>query len=247
LVESVGYLRKYQVPEVPANVVGVSATTPDGRSRRWEKHRAARREELVDATMRAIRTHGATVGMDGIAAAAGTSKTVFYRHFTDRAGLYAAVADRVDRTIMRDVISAAGDADGGQGDGRAGGHAEGRALIGAAIDAYLRQVEHDPEIYRFIVAAPILETSTGDPSAPVTRHIAEQISVLLDTGITPDPVRSRVWAHGIVGMVRSAADDWLTRGAGESGVTREQLAALLTDLAWSGLSSEWGDRPARRP
>lgn len=182
--------------------------------------------------MRAIRAHGATVGMDGIAAAAGTSKTVFYRHFSDRAGLYAAVADRVDRTIMRDVTAAAGDPDRNP--------SEGRALIGAAIDAYLRLVENEPEIYRFIVAAPILETSSGDPSGPVTRHIAEQISALLDAGLSPDPVRSRVWAHGIVGMVRSAADDWLTRGAAESRVSRDRLAALLTDLAWSGLSRDWG-------
>src|SRR5688572_20244445 len=106
--------------------------------------------------MRAIRANGATVGMDGIAAAAGTSKTVFYRHFSDRAGLYAAVADRVDRTIMRDVTAAAGDPDRDP--------AEGRSLIGSAIDAYLRLVENEPEIYRFIVAAPILETSSGDPS-----------------------------------------------------------------------------------
>lgn len=228
------YLRKYQVLQVPANVIGVSATTPDGRSRRWDEHRAVRRKELVDATMRAIRAHGATVGMDGIAAAAGTSKTVFYRHFTDRAGLYAAVADRVDRTIMRDVTAAAG----GPPDQ---GLAEGRALIGAAIDAYLRLVEHEPEIYRFIVAAPILERSSGDPSAPVTRHIAEQISALLETGLSPDAERSRVWAHGIVGMVRSAADDWLIHGAGDSGVPRRRLAALLTDLAWTGLSHDWSD------
>lgn len=212
----------------------MTPTTPDGRSLRWEKHREQRRKELVDATMRAIRSHGATVGMDEIAVEAATSKTVFYRHFTDRAGLYAAVADRVDRTIMRDVTSATEDG------GSAGSPAGGRAVIAAAIDAYLRLVENEPEIYRFIMAAPILETSSGDPSGPVTRHIAEQISALLDTGLAPDPVRSRVWAHGIVGLVRSAADDWLNRGGLQSGVARERLAALLTDLAWSGLSRDWG-------
>ena len=51
---------------------------PDGRSTRWDQHRAARRRELVDATLRAIRQHGAGVGMDDIAAVAGTSKTVVY-------------------------------------------------------------------------------------------------------------------------------------------------------------------------
>ena len=36
----------------------------DGRTRRWEGYRATRRAELVDAAIRAIRRHGATVGME---------------------------------------------------------------------------------------------------------------------------------------------------------------------------------------
>lgn len=173
--------------------------------------------------------------MDDIAAMAGTSKTVFYRHFTDRSGLYAAVSHRVDENIMRDVTSAAGHGH--------EAHHGGRAVIAAAIDAYLRLVEEEPEIYRFVVAAPLLERgAAGDPSAPVSAHIAEQISVLLDATLgvdTIDPVRSRVWAHGVVGMVRAAADDWLTRGGADSDVDRAHLADLLTELAWSGLSGAW--------
>ncbi|MFN2319332.1 MAG: TetR family transcriptional regulator [Dermatophilaceae bacterium] len=220
----------------------MSATTPratgggtvrggDGRSRRWDEHRTTRRHELVDATLRAIQTHGAGVGMDDIAAVAGTSKTVFYRHFTDRAGLYAAVATRVDDNIMRDVTAAAGVGDGG------------RSVIASAIDAYLRLVEEEPEIYRFVVTAPILDRAgVGDPSGPVSAHIAEEITALLESALgveAAEPVRSRVWAYGVVGMVRAAADDWLTRGGAASGVTREELAGLLTDLAWSGLSPAW--------
>lgn len=210
---------------------GPAAGGGDGRSRRWDAHRTARRHELVDSTLRAIRIHGATVGMDDIAAVAGTSKTVFYRHFTDRAGLYAAVAARVDGTIMRDITAATG---------REGG---GRLVIAAAIEAYLRLVEEEPEIYRFVVTAPILDRpGGGDPSGPVSVHIAEEISALLDGTLgsgAAHPVRSRVWASGVVGMVRAAADDWLTRGGASSGVSREDLAGLLTDLAWSGLSSAW--------
>jgi AcrR family transcriptional regulator len=208
-----------------------AAGVGDGRSRRWDEHRATRRHELVDATLRAIRTHGAGVGMEDIAAVAGTSKTVFYRHFTDRAGLYAAVAQRVDENIMRDVTAAA----------RVG--QRGRSVIASAIDAYLSLVEDEPEIYRFIVTAPILDRpGAGDPSGPVSAHIAEEISRMLDGALGADaaePVRSRVWASGVVGMVRAAADDWLNGGGAASGVTREELAVLLTDLAWSGLSQAW--------
>ena len=60
---------------------GNGAGRVDGRASRWEEHRRQRRVELVDHTVRAIRQHGAGVGLDDIAAQAGTSKTVIYRHF----------------------------------------------------------------------------------------------------------------------------------------------------------------------
>lgn len=199
----------------------------DGRSLRWERHRATRRQELVDATMRAIRTHGASVGMDDIAAAAATSKTVFYRHFTDRAGLYAAVTERVAETILRDLTK-----EGARSLGAP--HREG---IEKAIDAYLGLVENEPEIYRFVVTAPLLERAgAGDPSASVSTRVAEHLAVQLATWPRLDGQRARVWSHGVVGMVRAAADDWLGSGAAASGVSREELTGLLTDLAWSGLS-----------
>ena len=62
----------------------------DGRDARWVEHRRVRRRELVESTLRAIRRHGATVGMDEIAAEAGTSKPVIYRHFGEVAALIAA-------------------------------------------------------------------------------------------------------------------------------------------------------------
>src|SRR5438067_12547710 len=42
----------------------------DGRTRRWEGYRATRRAELVDAAIRAIRRHGAGLGMEDVAAEA---------------------------------------------------------------------------------------------------------------------------------------------------------------------------------
>lgn len=171
--------------------------------------------------------------MDEIAAEAGTSKTVFYRHFTDRAGLYAAVAERVAHTIMRDITSAT------EGGVSAGSRAAGRAVVAAAIDAYLRLVEEEPQVYRFIVSAPLLETAPSDPSGPVSARIADRIAALFESELRSGGLRARVWAHGVVGMVRAAADDWLTRGLADSGVSRTELADLLTALAWTGLSSDW--------
>jgi AcrR family transcriptional regulator len=215
-------------------VLGVSATT-DGRSTRWDEHRATRRRELVEATLRAIRQHGAAVGMDDIAAVAGTSKTVVYRHFTDRAGLYAAVAESVDDLIVRDLGAALG-ATGG--DLRALDSSP-RALVAAAIDAYLGLVEKDPEVYRFIVNAPLLDSPGGDPAKVVTNHIAEQMAQVLARALAAsgrDTSAAGVWGAGLVGLVRAAADRWL---ADPAGMSRQQLTDHLTDLAWGGLSTAW--------
>ena len=219
---------------------GAAATgaQADGRSTRWEQHRATRRRELVEAAVRAIRLHGAMVGMDDIAAVAGTSKTVVYRHFTDRQGLYAAVCESVDALILRDL---------GRALGAAGGdlttvESSPRELIAAAIDSYLALVERDPEVYRFVVNAPILDSpADGDPASAVTSHIAATLATVLRSGLLEagrDPRPAGVWAAGLVGMVRAAADQWLAGGDTQR-ATRSQLTDDLTDLAWSGLSSAW--------
>ena len=216
-----------------------AANTGDGRSTRWDEHRATRRHELVEATLRAIRQHGAAVGLDDIAAVAGTSKTVIYRHFADRQGLYAAVCASVDALILRDLGRAMG-TESGHGADLAAAARSPRELIEAAIDAYLQLVEKDPEVYRFVVTAPLLDRSGGgDPARPVTDHIGEQLSAVLAAALTVagrDASPAPVWGAGMVGMVRAAADQWLHD---PSALTRPQLTQHLTDLAWGGLAVAW--------
>ena len=74
---------------------------PDGRASRWDEHNSLRRRALVEDAVRAIREHGPSVGMDEIAAFSKTSKTVLYRHFGDKAGLYRAVVESVHEFILR--------------------------------------------------------------------------------------------------------------------------------------------------
>jgi AcrR family transcriptional regulator len=222
----------------------VTESPPDGRSSRWDEHRLTRRAELVEATLLAIRTHGAGVGMDEVAATARTSKTVFYRHFTDRAGLYTAVAERVDATIIRDLTRAAGDpvADGGRG------------VIRGVIASYLHLVEDDPQVYRFIVNAPIVppgERPEGDVAAGMTGRIAAHVADLVAggmasasppegvgrAGVPPDARACQLWGVALVGMVRAAADAWIADGGASAGPSSEQLADQLTALVWDGLAA----------
>ena len=215
--------------------MGATEATPDGRSSRWDGHRLARRAELVDATLRAIRTHGAGVGMDEVAATARTSKTVFYRHFTDRAGLYTAVAERVDATIIRGLTRAADEP------AHEGAPDAARAVVRAVIAAYLHLVEEDPEVYRFIVKAPLVppgERPHGDVAAGMTDRIAGHVGELVGAGLAADAgATPRLWGVALVGMVRATADAWLAAGGAAAGPSSDELADDLTALVWDGLGA----------
>ena len=71
------------------------APVVDGRSTRWDDHRAIRRAELVHAARKAVHKGGPGVSMDEIAAASGTSKSIIYRYFEDKTGLQIAIGASV--------------------------------------------------------------------------------------------------------------------------------------------------------
>lgn len=175
------------------------STVADGRSTRWVEHRARRRRELVEDTLRAIRLHGPTVGMDEIAAVAATSKSVIYRHFTDRRGLYGAVVEATMDYILHNVRSAMADA-----------HSDLIDVVADMTRAYLALVERDPEIYSFVLARPI-SPETRDAVTGLTTRIGDELTTtiaarLAELGRSTAPATT--WGHGLVGFIRAATDDW---------------------------------------
>ena len=70
-----------------------------------------------------------------------------------------------------------------------------------------------------------LSALVGDQAAALTATALERAG--------RDPAAAAPWGHGLVGLVRSAADWWLQA---ERPMLRTELAAHLTDLAWAGLS-----------
>jgi AcrR family transcriptional regulator len=199
--------------------------TQDGRSTRWEEHRRARRAELLDATLSAIRHHGASVGMEEIAARAGTSKTVLYRHFADRNDLYLAVCARVDELIVTQLRAAMLE------------HDTPRDMIAASIGTYLAIVEADPEVYRFVVQRPSLDRpEEADPVSGLTAAIGDHVAAALETQLRAagrDASAAGPWGHGLVGLVRSATDHWLSQSPR---LDRATLTDHLTQLIWAGLA-----------
>jgi AcrR family transcriptional regulator len=200
--------------------------TRDRRDSRWDDHRRARRHELVDATIAAVGKHGPGVGMEEIAAEAGTSKTVVYRHFADRAELHVAVCNRVASQLLPKLRNAI----------ESSSHP--REMVAAAIDTYLAFLEVDPQLYRFVVhpQGHNGHVGPGDPIDSLSEVVGEQAAAAIAVALQQagrDPAAAAPWGHGVVGLVRSAADWWLQA---ERPMLRSELAAHLTDLAWAGLS-----------
>ena len=199
-------------------------TRRDRRDSRWDEHRRARPEQLVDATIAAVSRHGAGVGMDEIATAAGTSKTVVYRHFADRTELHVAVCARVATSLTGRLREAMGSS------------SEPRQMVQAAVDTYLAFLEADPEVYRFVVTRSPAGDDASDPISSLSDLVGDQAAAVVAVALTQagrDPAAAAPWGHGVVGLVRSAADWWLRA---ERPMLRTELAAHLTDLAWAGLS-----------
>ena len=62
--------------------------------------REARREALLDAADRIVQRDGPAASMATIAAEAGITKPILYRHFGDKNGLYAALTDRHTERLL---------------------------------------------------------------------------------------------------------------------------------------------------
>ncbi|MEU9320259.1 MULTISPECIES: TetR family transcriptional regulator [unclassified Streptomyces] len=208
-------------------------------TRQAERQRTAaesRRRELLEAADRVVLRDGPGASMNAIAAEAGITKPILYRHFGDKGGLYRALAKRHTDALLI-ALRAALDAP-----------AERRRRVESTLDTYLAAIEARPQVYRFLMhpaddAAPATEQGfdVGRHSAPLLRRLGEELALVIAERVDLGPdseAMARIWGHGIVGMMHAAGDWWL----GERPCSREQLVSSLADLLWGRLSAA-GDRP----
>jgi AcrR family transcriptional regulator len=186
--------------------------------------RTQRRATMVQAAMDAVRTHGPGVSVAEIAAAAGITKPVLYRHFVDRADLQRAVGQEAAALLlarMAPTLSTNGDP---------------RAVVRAMVDAFLGSIEDEPELWRFVVHHPVERAAGAEIVDDARAEIATMLTAVLAEQLRQagrDTDRAAVWAQGLVGMVQSAGDWWLERRT----MSRAELTDHLTAIIWSGLSA----------
>ncbi|MBW3708886.1 TetR/AcrR family transcriptional regulator [Streptomyces griseus] len=209
-------------------------------ARSAERQRTAaesRRRELLEAADRVVLRDGPQASMNAIAAEAGITKPILYRHCGDKGGLYRALAKRHTDALLV-ALRAALDAP-----------ADRRERVESTLDTYLAAIEARPQVYRFLMhpsdnadAAPSPEQGfdVGRHSAPLLRRLGEELGQVIAERVDlgPDSEQmARIWGHGIVGMMHAAGDWWL----GDRPCSRERLVSSLADLLWGRLA-EAGDR-----
>jgi len=195
------------------------------RTERRHEVRADRREELLDAAIGGIRKHGPSASVDVLAAEAGITKPILYRHFGDRAGLARAVADRFATELESDLGKAIAQVTN-----------DTRALLAGTIDAFVSYIERDPVLYRFLV-------HPGTDAAVEVSGFLERISNLVALAIGEqlraagrDSGGAEVIARGVVSFVYAAGDWWVDRRT----MSRAQLVSYLTDFLSNGFTGQWG-------
>ena len=200
-----------------------SSTPSDGRSTRWEQHRAERRAELVRAARKAVHRHGPDISLDEIATTAGTSKSIVYRYFADKTGLQVAVGEAVVDQMHTALDEAARAA------------TTPREALRSMIDVYLEMVEGSPNVYWF-VTRPVTE----DASAPlgnfleaVATLIARPFARVMTAG-SAEVDQADIWAAGAVGFVRGSGEWWLRHRDDEGSPTREELTERVAAWLWAG-------------
>lgn len=180
--------------------------------------------------------------MNAIAAEAGITKPILYRHFGDKGGLYRALARRHTDGVL-DACRTAIDS-----------VTERRDRVEATLDAYLAAIEAHPQVYRFLMHPADEDNGDGDRRfgngphvPPLLRRLGEELAEVIAGRLDPGPdggLAARVWGHGIVGMMHAAGDRWLA----ERPCPRQELVRHIADLLWARMTEVPGqDAPVRCP
>jgi AcrR family transcriptional regulator len=178
---------------------------------------AERRDELLDACERAIRTIGPEASMADLAAEAGVTRPILYDHFGDRAGVAAAIAQRY-ADLLGEALTPVME--------RPKPFAE---VLRDGIDVFCRFVDREPALWRFLESAPPGE---GTIEFTVGRTLADTLAGAL-ARVGADPAVAPVWSAAIIGAVFLAAESWSAKRA----IPRAELVDQLTALLVGGLSA----------
>jgi AcrR family transcriptional regulator len=197
----------------------------DGRSTRWDEHKAQRQVELVDAAVALIEEEGSRFRVQRLAERVGLPRSVLYRHFKDRAALDELIRRRVVESFMKRMEPTL------TFDGTV------EEAVERVVGAHLDWVAQHPRLYAYMGVG---EHAMGDGSlvADTKTAIALMLGkrfedVLEALGVHKAPIRSV--AVGIVGFVDSAVNQWVRDP--DRDLSESELRETLCRSVWAVLDA----------
>jgi AcrR family transcriptional regulator len=200
----------------------------DRRASRWDDHRESRRAELVEAAVAAIDEHGASASIAEIAAAAGVSKPVLYRYFSDKDDLYRSVGHWGAHEVVDAIVPTLR------------GRGPLRERVERACTQYLTLISRHPHVFFLLVDHP----NNQDPFADGKEMVAAAFARTLNDGLSElgvDASGAEPWAYGVLGLGLSTGEWWLRRRTMSKAAVSRHLSSFIWN-AFEGIARENGVR-----
>lgn len=215
-----------ELAKEPADLGTLAPVTKkvDGRTERWREHRAARRDELLDATLRVIAERGPDVSMEEIARDAGVSKPRLYEYFGDKRELFEAVADRFLARLW-DRLAPGLEFD-----------TPSRTVLESLIRACVDLLDEAPNVARFLLGRQAFDRPEAERFVENSRRFAAAITALFEEALrslNASTAGAQTWAHATMGAVSAAVEQWLdTRST-----SKQELIEHLTTYIWGAVEA----------
>ena len=182
---------------------------------------ADRRSQLLAVASRLL-SDPSTVGasMDDIAAAAGVTKPVLYRHFPSKRALVHEVLSGGIGRLRQSLADAVADA------------TSSRDMVERGFIAFFEHLEAEPGAYELLFAGSAwTQAGFSEELVEFQTAMADLVSQLIDLPGADADLR-RFYGAALVGMCDHAARQWLQN---QVRPTPRQAGIDLAELAWVGL------------
>ncbi|NYI47632.1 AcrR family transcriptional regulator [Nocardioides aromaticivorans] len=198
----------------------------DGRRRRWQEHNQVRRQVIIDAAIAVLERQapGEDFQVQDVADEAKMSRTVIYRHFSDRSDLDRAVQTEICENIgaqMLPALSYDGTPD---------------QIIHRIVGGFVRWAEAHPSLYWF--GERDLTQWGPSPLSQAVQQVAEGIEGIMTIVVAAlgvelsedDRAALDPWVFGMIGAVFAAVRRWLERDVREP--STEATINILSESIW---------------
>ncbi|WP_333473429.1 TetR/AcrR family transcriptional regulator [Lolliginicoccus lacisalsi] len=202
----------------------------DGRSVRWEDHKAARRKIVLDSAMRAVDSEGPDVGVQQIAEYARLPRSVVYRLFRERTDLDDQVRAHIVSSMMETLAPAL--------------VPEGSVefAVNRAIHTYVEWIAAHPNLHQFLSSGPKRPARAAQSLDGVKTAFGLYVTDVIAAGLATLHLpgdRAEAVSFGLVGLVDGAVNPWLHHGEGR--LPTNELADVLSSAALDVISGALRD------